>query len=113
LIVSNETGTLPVVREGYHLVDSETIRVLAELNQLLSKTRSVSEKANRMRIPALLSDPNEFLDVLVERGGFNYETLIERLSKLAGGVSVQDYLMILQNKLRQHPLAVELWTYKN
>jgi hypothetical protein len=111
LMVSNETGMLPVVWEGYHLIDAETIQVLAELEQLLSKTRSADEDANNMRIPALLSDPNEFLGVLVEPGGFNYETLIERLRELARGTSVQDYLASLQSKLRQHPLAVELWTY--
>jgi hypothetical protein len=112
LIVSSETGTLPVVWEGYHLVDAETIQALAELERLLSKTRSANEDANNMRIPALLSDPNEFLGILVEPGGFNYETLIERLRGLSGGTSVQGYLAALQSKLYQHPLAVELWTYK-
>ena len=112
LMVSNETGMLPVVWEGYHLVDAETIQALAELERLLSKTRSADEDANNMRIPALLSDPNEFLGILVEPGGFNYETLIERLRELAGGTSVQGYLAALQSKLYQHSLAVELWTYK-
>jgi hypothetical protein len=112
LMVSNETGMLPVVWEGYHLVDTETIQALAELERLLSKTRSADEDANNMRIPALLSDPNEFLGILVEPGGFNYETLIERLRELSGGTSVQGYLAALQSKLYQHPLAVELWTHK-
>ncbi len=109
LMVSNRTGTLPIVREGYHLVDSNTVAALADLERLLSKTNSADEEVNGMRVSALLVDPNEFLGILTERGGFNYETLIERLHELAGAATIQEYLATMQVKLRQHPLALELW----
>jgi hypothetical protein len=108
LIVSNETGMLPVIWEGYHLVNSQTLNAIQTFEDLVSAFRS-RRVSDRMKLTALASAPEEFIEVLVGLGGFNYENILTRLDKLSGEMDSEEYLRYLGTLLRQTPLVTELW----
>jgi hypothetical protein len=49
--------------------------------------------------------------MLVELGGFNYETVHQRLTELAGGGDSYTYLEDLRNTMLQYPIITELWRW--
>jgi hypothetical protein len=108
LIVSNETGMLPVIWEGYHFIDRPALTSIGELQAFVS-TFKHPKVSHRMKLTALASSPNELIDLLVELGGFNYETVLERLARLAGRSSAEDYLKHLRKLVVQTPLVTEIW----
>ena len=83
LIVSNETEMLPVIWEGYHFIDRPALAAIETLRTFV-ETFKHPKVSHRMKLTALASSPHELIDLLVELGGFNYETVLERLARLAG-----------------------------
>ena len=70
LIVSNETGTLPVIWEGYHCIDRLTLANVETLRTFV-ETFKHPKVSHRMKLTALASSPDELIEFLVELGGFN------------------------------------------
>jgi hypothetical protein len=108
LIVSNETGMLPVIWEGYHFIDRPALAAIETL-RVFVETFKHPKVSHRMKLTALASGPHELIDLLVELGGFNYETVLERLARLAGSARVEDYLKHLRELVAQTPLITEIW----
>ena len=108
LIVSNETGMLPVIWEGYHFIDRPALAAIETLRTFV-ETFKHPKVSHRMKLTALASSPHELIDLLVELGGFNYETVLERLARLAGSARVEDYLKHLRELVAQTPLVTEIW----
>jgi hypothetical protein len=108
LIVSNETATLPVIWEGYHFIDRQTLESIETLRLFLETFRH-PKVSHRMKLTALASDPEEFIDTLIQRGGFSYETVLRRLAQLSGELDAQDYLIHLRELIVQTPLITEMW----
>ncbi len=108
LIVSNETASLPVIWEGYHLVDRQTLAAIDTLRSLVETFRH-PKASHRMKLTALASSPDEFFETLIQLGGFGYETVLERLAHLSGNSDVESYLMHLRKLITQTPLITEIW----
>jgi len=108
LMVSNETGTLPVIWEGYHFIDRSALDAIEKLGILVETFRH-PKVSHRMKLTALASSPEEFIDTLVRLGGFNYETVLERLAQLSGGSDAANYLKHLRELVVQTPLITEIW----
>ncbi len=45
----------------------------------------------------------------MQLGGYNYETVLERLGRLSGGSDVTAYLKRLRGLVVQTPLIAEMW----
>jgi len=112
LIVSNATGSLPVIWEGYHFIDRQALEAIQTLQTFVQtfKSRKVT---HRMKLTALASSPDEFVNVLVELGGYGYEGVLERLAQLSGGRPPEQYLEELRVLAQQTPLITELWEEKS
>lgn len=108
LLVSNEMGVLPIVHDGYHFIDKAAVDAVTRVQQLLRRFRS-RQVTDRMKVTAIATDPREFIAMLVELGGFNYETVHQRLTELAGGEDSHAYLEDLRNTMLQYPIITELW----
>jgi len=108
LAVSNKTGMLPVVCEGYHFINSESLEAIREVGALLQGLRAKGV-TDRMKVAALASGPNEFVNLMIGIGGYNAETVLEQLAKLAPGQNPIDYLEDLSVRIHQNPLTFELW----
>jgi hypothetical protein len=108
LMVSNETATLPVIWEGYHFIDRSTLDAIKALRTLVETFRH-PKVDHHMKLTALASGPEEFIETLVQLGGYNYETVLERLGRLSGGSDVTDYLKRLRELIVQTPLITEIW----
>jgi hypothetical protein len=108
LIVSNETATLPVIWEGYHFIDRQTLTAIEEL-RLFVETFRHPKVSHRMKLTALASSPEELIETLIELGGFNYETVLGRLMQLSGGSDAGSYLRRLRELVVQTPLITEIW----
>ena len=108
LLVSNEMGMLPIVHDGYHFIDQAAVSAIEEIQRFLARFRSPKAK-DRMKVTAIAADPREFTTVMVELGGFNYETVHERLAELADGGDAYEYLKHLQTLVMQYPIIRELW----
>ena len=108
LAVSNEANLLPVVCEGYHIVDSTVMETILQVRRLLQKFRT-PKVSDRMKVTALTADPQEFVTALIELGGFNYETIYERLWELANGGDVYAYLQSLRTAILRYPVIQEMW----
>jgi hypothetical protein len=108
LIVSNETATLPLVWEGYHFVDRSTLAAVERLGEFVEAFRH-PRISHRMKLTALAADPQEFIEVLIGLGGFNYETIVDRISQLSGGADTRSYLGELSELVVQTPLVLEIW----
>jgi hypothetical protein len=108
LIVSNETAGLPVIWEGYHFVDRQVLAAIETL-RTLAETFRHPNVSHRMKMTALASNPEEFVEILVQLGGFNYETVLARLIKLSGSSDVESYLKQMGDLVVQTPLITEIW----
>jgi len=108
LLVSNEMGTLPVVHDGYHFIDRAAVSAIEEVQRFLGRFRS-SKVSDRMKVTAIAADPREFTTIMVESGGFNYETVHERLAELTDEDDVYEYLKRLGTLVMQYPIIRELW----
>jgi hypothetical protein len=108
LLVSNEMGTLPIVHDGYHFIDKAAVDAVTRVQQLLRRFRA-RQVTDRMKVTAIATDPREFIAMLVELGGFNYETVHQRLTELAGGGDSHTYLEDLRTTMLQYPIITELW----
>jgi hypothetical protein len=108
LLVSNEMGTLPIVHDGYHFIDKAAVDAVIRVQQLLRRFRA-RQVTDRMKVTAIATDPREFIAMLVELGGFNYETVHQRLTELAGGEDSYTYLEDLRTTMLQYPIITELW----
>jgi hypothetical protein len=108
LIVSNETATLPVIWEGYHFVDEQTLAAIERLRAFVEAFRH-PRVSHRMKLTALASGSEEFVETLTQLGGFNYETVLDRLTQLSGGLDAQSYLRELRELVVQTPLIAEIW----
>jgi len=108
LIVSNETATLPVIWEGYHVIDRQTLAAIETLRQFV-ETFKHPKVRHRMKLTALASSPDEFIETLIQLGGFGYETILDRLDRLSGGADVESYLWQLRELVVQTPLITEMW----
>lgn len=108
LTTSNHQGVLPLIWEGYHLIDAQTLEAARQLASLVSQIKS--RKVNhRMKLTALAAGPAAFMDLLVEQGGHNYEKLYDRLGALCGNGDPVAYLAHLRKLIQQYPLLTELW----
>jgi hypothetical protein len=108
LIVSNETASLPVIWEGYHFIDKRTLAAIETLQAFVETFRH-PKVSHRMKLTALASSPEELVEILIQLGGFNYETVLARLARLSGGSDVQSYLEELRELVVQTPLTTEIW----
>ena len=108
LLVSNEMGMLPVVHDGYHFIDQATVSGIEEVERFLARFQS-SKVSDRMKVTAIAADPRELTSVMVELGGFNYDTVYERLVELANGGDAYEYLKHLELLVMQYPIIRELW----
>jgi hypothetical protein len=108
LLVSNEMGTLPIVHDGYHFIDETAVDAIIKVQQLLRRFRA-PEVEDGMKVTAIATDPREFIAMLVELGGFNYETVHQRLTELAGGGNSHAYLEELRTTMLRYPIITELW----
>ena len=108
LIVSNETATLPVIWEGYHSIDRQTL-IAIETLQVFVETFRHRKVSHRMKLTALASSPEEFVETLIQLGGFNYETVLDRLAQLSGGQDAESYLWQMRELVVQTPLITEIW----
>jgi hypothetical protein len=108
LTTSNHQGTIPVIWEGYHLLDKQALNAARQLAGFVShfKSRRVN---HRMKLTALAAGSATFLDLLVELGGYNYETLYDRLQILSGNRDSMDYLSELRELIYHYPVITELW----
>lgn len=108
LTTSNHQGTIPVIWEGYHLLDKRALDAARQLADFVShfKSRRVN---HRMKLTALAAGSATFLDLLVELGGYNYETLYDRLQMLSGNRNPMDYLSELRELIYHYPVITELW----
>jgi hypothetical protein len=111
LLVSNETGTLPVIWEGYHFIDQQALEAIQTLQTFVQAFKS-HKVTHRMKLTALASSPEEFVNVLIELGGYGYEGVLERLAQLSGGQPPEQYLRKLRIMVQQTPLITELWEEK-
>jgi hypothetical protein len=108
LIVSNEATTLPVVWKGYHFIDQRTLAAIERLRTFVDTFRH-PKVSHRMKLTALVSSPEEFVETLIQLGGFNYETVLDRLARLSGGSDTRAYLKQMRNLVVQTPLITEIW----
>jgi hypothetical protein len=108
LIVSNEATTLPIVWEGYHFVDRQTLAAIKRLRAFVD-TFKHPEVSHRMKLTALASGPEEFVETLIQLGGFNYETVLDRLARLSEGSDTRSYLKQMRDLVVQTPLITEMW----
>jgi hypothetical protein len=108
LIVSNETAALPVIWEGYHFIDRQSLAAIETLRTFVETFRH-PKVSHRMKLTALASSPEEFIETLVQLGGFNYETVLDRLTRLSSGSNVESYLRQMRELVVQTPLIAEIW----
>jgi hypothetical protein len=108
LTVSNRTDSLPIVWEGYHLLNENTLSTIQDL-QTLVKTFSSREVKHRVKLTALAESPQAFIELMIEKGGYGYTTVLERLDHLSEGGDPLEYLLQMRDLLRRTPLINELW----
>jgi hypothetical protein len=108
LIVSNETGTLPIIWEGYHFVDRQTLSAIERLQAFVEAFKH-PKVSHRMKLTALASGPEEFIEILIQLGGFGYGTILERLAQLSGSLDAMTYLQQMRKLIVQTPLITEIW----
>ena len=108
LTSSNHQGVLPVVWKGYHLLDAQALDAARELSRFVKFFKSRRVKY-RMKVIALTSSPAEFIDLMVDLGGYGYEGVLERLGKLSGDTKPTAYLLQLRELINRYPLISELW----
>jgi hypothetical protein len=108
LVVSNETASLPIIWEGYHLLDKGMLEAIQRLQAFVESFGS-HRVSHRMKLTALAESPQEFVATMTELGGYGYATILERLDQLSKGKEPLKYLSYLRNLLRQTPLIYELW----
>ncbi len=108
LIVSNETATLPVIWEGYHFVDRQTLTAIETLQAFVETFRH-PKVSHRMKLTALASSPEELVETLIQLGGFNYGTVLDRLAQLSGDRDAESYLRQMHELVVQTPLITEIW----
>jgi hypothetical protein len=108
LTVSNRTDSLPIVWEGYHLINENTLAAIQELQSFV-KTFSSREVKHRVKLTALAESPQAFIDLMIEKGGYGYTTILERLDHLSEGGDPLEYLLQMRDLLRRTPLINELW----
>ncbi len=108
LTTSNWQGTIPIIWEGYHLVDDQALAAARQLSAFVTqfKSRRVN---HRMKLTALADSPAAFMDLLVEQGGYNYERIYDRLHTLSGNGDPIAYLAQLRESIRRYPIIIELW----
>jgi hypothetical protein len=99
---------LPVVLDGYHFIDQTAVSAIEEVERFLGRFRS-SKVSDRMKVTAIAAEPRELTTVMVELGGFNYDTVHERLVELADGGDAYEYLEHLRTLVMQYPIIRELW----
>jgi hypothetical protein len=108
LIVSNETAVLPVIWDGYHSVDENTLMAIETLQTFVEAFRH-PRISHRMKLAALAASPEEFIETLMQLGGFNYETVLARLAQLSPRSGAHAYLGELRKLIVQTPLVREIW----
>ena len=108
LTTSNHQGVIPVIWEGYHLIDAQALAAARQLSNFVThfKSRRVN---HRMKLTALATSPAVLIDLLIEQGGYNYETLYDRLHALAGNEDTITYLAQLRELIHRYPIITELW----
>lgn len=109
LVVSNETGVLPVIWEGYHFVDQKTLDAIQTLQTFVQAFKSRRKNYRRELITALATGPEALFELLIELNDFNYETVLTRLQNLSNSKSPERYLEELRTLVRKTPLITELW----
>lgn len=108
LIVSNKTAAFPIVWEGYHILDRDTLSAIQELDRFVKTFRSRGV-SHRMKLTALADSPQAFIHMMIEVGGYGYKKILRRLQKLSKGDDPLNYLLEVRSLVRQTPLANELW----
>jgi hypothetical protein len=108
LLVSNTAGTLPIVHDGYHFIDQSAANAIREIQRFVDRFRSPKVK-DRLKVTSIATKPEEFVNVMVELGGFNYGTIHERLAELAKNNDTFAYLEHLQALVTQYPIIREIW----
>lgn len=108
LTSSNHQGALPVVWEGYHLLDTQALAAARQLADFVAHFPSQRVK-HRTKLVALASGPAEFMDLMVELGGYGYEGLLDRLQTLSGGQNPEAYLLQLKELVHRYPIMSEIW----
>jgi len=108
LLVSNETGILPIIWEGYHFVDRETLSAIESLRAFVEAFRQ-PRVTPRMMLTALASGPQEFVEILIDPGRFGYGTILERIGQLSDGADAMSYLREMREWVVQTPLVTEIW----
>jgi hypothetical protein len=108
LLVGNKTGVLPLVCDGFHLVDVATLEAINQV-QTLVRTLRGKGVSDSMKISALASSPADLVDVMTSIGGCNIETVLQQLQGLGNGEEPLVYLTRLGNLVHKYPLVTELW----
>ncbi len=108
LTVSNRTDSLPIVWEGYHLLDENTLAAIQDLQPFV-KTFISHRVKHRVKLTALAESPQAFIELMIEKGGYGYATILERLEQLSEGGEPLEYLLQMRDLLRRTPLINELW----
>jgi len=107
LMVSNKIEILPIVHDGYHFVNQAAVSAIDEVQRFLRRFRS-SKVSDRMKVMAISTDPSELTTLMVDLGGFNYDTVHERLAELANGGDAYEYLNHLKALITRYPIIAEL-----
>lgn len=108
MLVSNKNGTIAVVCDGYHLVDTATLDAIEQIHALIRTLRGKGV-SDSMKISALASSPGDLIEVMTATGGCNIETTLQNLRSLASGESALVYLERLRDSIHRYPLVTELW----
>jgi hypothetical protein len=108
LTVSNRQGVIPVIWKGYHLVDAQTMNAAQRVSDFVTRFKS-RQATHYRKLVALTSGPAAFMDLLIELGEYNYETICDRLRTLSGNGDPVTYLLQLREIIRRYPIVTEFW----
>ncbi len=115
MVVSNLSGNLPVIRNGFHFVDKETLEAMEEIQSLTRKFRPTDPIAKKRWkdswiVTAVRVGDEEFLQLMTGLGGFSVERINKALEELSHGGEPYAYLKQLRDQMSRYPIILEQWS---
>jgi len=111
LVVSNLSGSLPVIRDGFHFVDKATLDAMEDIQSLTRKFhRNDRRWKDSWTVAAVKAGNQEFLRLVTELGGFSFEQVNQALDELSNGGEPHVYLKELRDQMSRYPIILEQWS---
>jgi len=115
LVVSNLSGNLPVIRDGFHFVDKGTLNAMEEIQSLVLKFRPIDPIAKKRWkdtwvVAAVRAGNEEFLQLMTGQGRFSIEQINKTFDELSTGGEPHAYLKELRDQMSRYPIILEQWS---